>query len=123
MLRLAFVDADRAFGARGDRLADQIVQLGRDVWRLDVGVSVLVAQKDEAAGKMKLMDVVERKPVPSSGSYDASKAEVSTYKLVGPEYFNFFAMLMAIVGLLFIVVAFFYKEKTHLRDEAEPLKA
>ncbi|HEY3822155.1 MAG TPA: MFS transporter [Polyangiaceae bacterium] len=83
----------------------------------------LVAQKDEAAGKMKLMDVVERKPVASSGSFDPSKAEVSTYKLVGPEYFNFFAMLMTIVGLLFIVVAVFYKEKTHLRDETAAAKA
>jgi hypothetical protein len=32
-------------------------------------------------------------------------------------------MLMAIVGLLFIVVAFFYKEKTHLRDEGDPKPA
>jgi hypothetical protein len=44
---------------------------------------------------------------------------VSTYKLVGPQYFNFFAGLMALVGLAFIVVAYFYKEKTHLRDEAK----
>ena len=27
---------------------------------------------------------------------------------------------MAAVGLLFIVVAMLYKEKTHLRDEAQP---
>jgi POT family proton-dependent oligopeptide transporter len=83
----------------------------------------LVAEKDEAGGRMKLMDVVERKPVASSGTYDGTKAQVSTYKLVGPEYFDFFALLMAIVGALFIVVAIFYKEKTHLRDEGEGAKA
>ncbi|HEX3344684.1 MAG TPA: hypothetical protein VHS09_08940, partial [Polyangiaceae bacterium] len=83
----------------------------------------LVAEKDEAAGKAKLMDVVDRKPVASSGTYDGAKAEVSTYKLVGPEYFDFFAILMAIVGVFFIVVAIFYKEKTHLRDETADAKA
>jgi len=82
----------------------------------------LVAQTDEAARRVRLMDVVERRPVASSGNYDETKSEVSTYKLVGPQYFDFFAILMGVVGLLFIVVAFFYKEKTHLRDEAEPAK-
>jgi hypothetical protein len=38
---------------------------------------------------------------------------------VGPQYFNFFAMVMAGVGVLFIFVALVYKEKTHLRDEAK----
>ena len=47
---------------------------------------------------------------------------MSTYKLVGPQYFNFFALLMAVVGVLFIVVAIFYKEKTHVRDEARTAK-
>jgi POT family proton-dependent oligopeptide transporter len=78
----------------------------------------LVAEADEATGRVRLMDVVDRKPVASSGAFQASTAEVSTYRLVGPEYFNFFALMMCFVGLLFIVVAVFYKEKTHLRDEA-----
>ncbi len=82
----------------------------------------LVAQTDVAGHRMKLMDVVERKPVATTGTYDGSKAEASTYKLVGPEYFDFFALLMAIVGVLFIVVAFFYKEQTHLRDETADAK-
>lgn len=72
---------------------------------------------------MRLMDVVDRKAVPSQGYYVAEKSEVSTYKLVGPEYFNFFALMMAIVGLLFIVVAVLYKEQTHVRDEGEAKKA
>lgn len=77
----------------------------------------------EAQGRrVKLMDSVDRRPITTVGSFDASKAEVSTYKLVGPQYFNFFAMCMAGVGLVFIVIAFFYKEKTHLRQD-EPAGA
>jgi proton-dependent oligopeptide transporter, POT family len=83
----------------------------------------LVAQTDQAARRVRLMDVVARRPVASKGSYDGAKSDVSTYRLVGPEYFDFFATMMAVVGLLFIVVAYFYKEKTHLRDDAEPAKA
>lgn len=78
----------------------------------------LVAEADAEHRRVKLMDVVERKPVASSGSFDSAQAEVSTYKLVGPEYFNFFALAMACVGVLFVFVAMFYREKTHLREEA-----
>jgi proton-dependent oligopeptide transporter, POT family len=79
----------------------------------------LVAEKDAGQHRLRLMDVVDRKPVESRGSFDAAKTEVSTYKLVGPEYFNFFAMVMGAVGVLFIFVAFFYKERTHLREDAQ----
>jgi hypothetical protein len=65
------------------------------------------------------MDVVDRRPVVSSGNFDAGKTEVSTYKLVGPQYFNFFAALMAGAGVIFIFVAMAYREKTHLRDEPQ----
>jgi POT family proton-dependent oligopeptide transporter len=51
------------------------------------------------------------------GAFDASKAEVATYKLVGPQYFNFFAMVMAGVGVIFIFVAMFIKEKTFVRED------
>jgi len=77
----------------------------------------LIADIDEAHHRVKLMDKVDRRPVMSSGTFDATQAKVSTYKLVGPEYFNFFAMLMGGVAVLFIFVAAMYKEKTHLRDE------
>ncbi len=63
------------------------------------------------------MDSAERKSVPSTGSFDAAKAEVSTYRLVGPQYFNFFAILMAAAGVIFVFFAMFYRERTHLRDE------
>ena len=77
----------------------------------------LVAEPDAAANRVKLMDSVDRRPVVSQGTFNASKARVSTYKLVGPQYFTFFAAVMAAVGLLFILFAMMYKERTHLRDE------
>jgi POT family proton-dependent oligopeptide transporter len=79
----------------------------------------LVAATDADAKRIRLMDVVDRKPVPSSGTFEAAKAKASTYRLVGPQYFNFFAMVMAGVGVLFIFFAMFYREKTHLRDETD----
>ena len=83
----------------------------------------LVGKIDEAASKVELIDAVDRKPVATTGAFDASHSDVSTYKLVGPQYFNFFAGLMSLVGLLFIVVAFFYKEKDHVRGEARTASA
>ncbi len=80
----------------------------------------LVAAIDESGKRIELMDVVDRKPVASKGSFDATKTDVSTYKLVGAQYFEFFAAVMAFVGLVFIFVAMLYREKTHLRDEPQP---
>ncbi|MGH8541444.1 MAG: MFS transporter [Stenotrophobium sp.] len=77
----------------------------------------LVAHVDEAGRRVELMDVVNRKSVASSGQFDAAKAKVSTYRLVGPQYFNFFAEMMGVVGLLFVFVAIFYREKNHVRHE------
>jgi POT family proton-dependent oligopeptide transporter len=79
----------------------------------------LVAKLDEAHKRVELMDAKNRQPLASTGSFDAKKAEVTTYKLVGPEYFNFFAALMSFVGLIFIVVAVFYKEQAHVRTDEE----
>ena len=76
----------------------------------------LVAESDDAAQRLRLMDAVDRKPIASTGTFDGSKATVTTYRLVGPEYFNFFAMVMAGVGVLFILVAMLYKEQSHVRD-------
>ena len=77
----------------------------------------LVASTDETRKRVKLMDVVDRKTFASAGVFDAVNTKAVTYKLVGPQYFDFFAFLMAGVGLLFVFVAMFYREKTHLRDE------
>jgi POT family proton-dependent oligopeptide transporter len=67
----------------------------------------------------RLLDVVDRKPVASSGSFTADGAEVSTYRLVGPQFFLFFAGLMAAAGVAWIVVATLYRERTYVRDAAE----
>ena len=77
----------------------------------------LVADVDAAAHRVKLMDVVHRQPVASTGTFDPAKGEVSTYKLVGPMYFVFFAAAAFIAGFVFIFVAGFYREKIHVRDE------
>ena len=77
----------------------------------------LVAEIDRAASRVKLMDVVDRKPVQSQGTY-AAGGVVATYRLVGPMYFYFFVGVMGVMGLLFILVAAMYKEKTHVRADA-----
>ena len=76
----------------------------------------LIAEIDAAAHRVRLMDKVYRKSVASSGSYDLKKGDVSTYTLVGPIYFLFFAALMAGGALLFIVVAMRVKEHTFVRE-------
>ena len=83
----------------------------------------VVGKMDGAGQRLLLTDVVDRKPLSTTGTFDTSKATVSTYRLVGPQYFHFFTLLMSIVGALFIVVAMLYKEKTHVRDEAQDAKA
>jgi POT family proton-dependent oligopeptide transporter len=81
----------------------------------------LVAKVDGGSHRIELMDAVDRKPVASTGVFEARRegdpAKVSTYRLVGPVYFDFFAIMMLIVAVLFILVAVFYKEKTYVRDE------
>ncbi|MFT3709677.1 MAG: MFS transporter [Archangium sp.] len=76
----------------------------------------LVAEIDSAAKRVRLMDTVDRKPLVTTGAYDP-KAEVSTYRLVGPMYFYFFIGVMVVAGLIFIVYASFYKEQDFVRTE------
>ncbi len=68
-------------------------------------------------GRALLLDVVHRQPVATEGEFSAS-ADVTTYRLVGPQFFLFFAALMAGVGVLWIFVAMTYVEKTHVREAA-----
>ena len=77
----------------------------------------LVAQIDAANSRVRLMDVVERAAVPTTGTFDAVKAKVATYKLVGPDYFYFFVIVMGIGGIVYIFVAMAYKEQTFVRTE------
>jgi POT family proton-dependent oligopeptide transporter len=79
----------------------------------------LVAENDVAGHRLKLMDKVDRHPVATTGAFDAAGAAVSTYRLVGPQYFNFFAGAMTVLGVLFIFVSGRYKERTHVRVEGK----
>jgi len=78
----------------------------------------LIAEVDAASKRVKLMDVINRQPIATTGVFDVSKAKVATYKLVGPQYFYFFALMVSIAGAVFAVVALFLKEKTHVRESA-----
>ena len=78
----------------------------------------LVSEVDAAQGRVRLMDKVYRQPISSTGAFDTAKAEVSTYSLVGPVYFLFFSALMALVSVLFIFYAMWFKETTFVREDA-----
>lgn len=82
----------------------------------------LIRDIDTTGLRVSLIDVVERQPLASSGSADAATAQVSTYTLVGPVYFLFFAGLMAAAGVLFVFVALGYRERTFVRAD-EPVPA
>jgi POT family proton-dependent oligopeptide transporter len=77
----------------------------------------LVAEVDATTSRVKLMDAIDRKPVATTGAFTQATAKVTTYKLVGPEYFNFFALMMAIAGVIFIPVAARYRGESHVRTE------
>ncbi|MGB8693651.1 MAG: MFS transporter [Steroidobacteraceae bacterium] len=70
--------------------------------------------------RIRLMDNEHRRPVSTTGEWNASGAQVSTYRLVGPEYFNFFAYVMAALGVIFIGVAKVYREETFVRVDEPP---
>ena len=77
----------------------------------------LVGSVDAEHGRVSLLNAEDRSPTVTRGSFDAQHAQVSTYALVGPAYFMFFAKLMAVVATLFIAVAYFYRERTYVRTE------
>lgn len=70
--------------------------------------------------RVRLMDNEHRRPVSTTGEWNTPGAQVSTYRLVGPEYFNFFTYMMTGLGLVFIVVAKVYREKTYVRVDEAP---
>lgn len=83
----------------------------------------LVGEVDAVGGRLRLLDKVQRQPLASSGSFDAGQVQVSTYSLVGPMYFLFFAALMAAVALLFVFYAMWFKETTFVREDEQPATA
>jgi POT family proton-dependent oligopeptide transporter len=81
----------------------------------------LISDIDAAHSRVRLMDVIHRRPLVSSGEFNPAQAEVTTYRLVGPMYFLFFAGLGGAVAVLFVFVAGFYRERTYVREaSAEP---
>ena len=75
----------------------------------------IVGNIDRTGNRLELLDPVDRQPLATRGSFDAPHAEVTTYALVGPAYFMFFAKIMAMAGVIFIAVAYFYRERTYVR--------
>jgi len=81
----------------------------------------LVAAIEPGSGRLQLMDVVTRKPLVTRGSFAPGREQVSTYALVGPEYFTFFAKVLGAVAVLFVFVAMMVPEAVHVRrDETAP---
>jgi len=81
----------------------------------------LVQDIDKDGHRVSLMNAIHRTPLVTTGSFDAAKAQVSTYALVGPMYFLFFAAVMVAGAVLFIFVALFYREKEHVREDGTAL--
>jgi proton-dependent oligopeptide transporter, POT family len=78
----------------------------------------IVGAVESGQGRVSLLNAEDRSPTATRGAFDAQHADVSTYALVGPAYFMFFAELMAVVAVLFIAVAYFSRERTYVRAEA-----
>ena len=77
----------------------------------------LISKIDTAGNRVELMDVIHRQPLPSSGEFKPATGKVSTYRLVGANYFLFFAGAAALAGFLFIFVIGLYREKIHVRQD------
>lgn len=77
----------------------------------------LVGEVDASSNRLRLLDKVYRQPLKTTGSFVAASAEVSTYALVGPIYFLFFAALMAAAAVLYIFYALWLKETTFVRED------
>ncbi|MDN5873073.1 MAG: MFS transporter [Sinobacteraceae bacterium] len=76
----------------------------------------LIAAIDPAHSRVELMDAIHRQPVTTTGQFKSGQVDVSVYALVGGQYFMFFAILMAGVGVLFLLVSPFYKEQSYVRE-------
>lgn len=77
----------------------------------------LVQDIDSAGGRLHLMDAVTRRSLVTTGEANVGKLSVSTYALVGPQYFTFFAKLLGAAGLIYLLVSVVLKETTHVRKD------
>lgn len=113
---------------RSEIIAGQKIDIGEDGDHGKTGITARSEGKDEplegtfvvgeidTAGRLRLTDVVHRADIASKGTF-TKRGKVSTYYLVGPNYFYFFVAVMLFVATVFIFVAMRYKEQTHVRDE------
>jgi len=77
----------------------------------------LVGDVNTGRSQFTLWDI-NREDVISFGRFESNKDnEFTIYKLKGANYFYFFAILMAVVGCLFIFVSENYKGKTYIQEE------
>lgn len=90
---------------------------GDDGKPTELAGTFLISEIDTSGNRVKLMDVVHRQPLASTGEYKAATAKVTTYRLVGADYFLFFAGAAALAGFLFIFVIGLYREKIHVRQD------
>jgi POT family proton-dependent oligopeptide transporter len=88
-----------------------------------------VGQKIDFAGRSGVEQVrADGSAAPLEGTYlvagiDAAAARVSTYALVGADYFLFFAAMMTVAAVLFIFVARKYREHSYVRDAGAAVAA
>lgn len=79
-----------------------------------LGGTYLVDGIDPGAGTISLMSV-QQQPLITRG-LPSDSINVSTYKMTGANYFYFFAFMTLGVGLLFTVVARFYREEQYIQS-------
>jgi POT family proton-dependent oligopeptide transporter len=116
---VSLVDAgEMAVGQKIDFGGDSGVTVSIDGKSHPLAGTFMVAEVDANGSRVRLMDAIHRQPLVSEGQFNADAAQVSTYALVGPMYFLFFAAVMTGGALLFIFVALFYRERTFVRDAA-----
>lgn len=67
--------------------------------------------------KAEIVNPINRKSINSFVGNNTPKIQLKYYTLQGAKYFNFFACLMLVTALIFIAVAYFYKEKTYIQSK------
>lgn len=90
---------------------------GRDGESAALEGTYLIDAIDAAQNRVRLADTIHRQAVVSTGEFKGGTGGASTYKLVGPVYFLFFAGAAAVIAVLFVFVAGFYREQTYVRSD------